>query len=249
MSICIACAYPSDHGHPLCIDCRDGIAWAKSQRLQLDAQRRTKVVTDWGQIACEMLGLFERSPDMRQMEDKAWAYLLGKIHPIHGRWSEDAYANTRSRLCEYLHDHLGLEAKPCSKATPNTATDWLWFTIEVCQFLKDNPKLKQVEPEVWEWMLNQTYPLPPNHAPTARNMTKAILEQFMGDYGPTIMMVMELEGRAEAAALAKQQALLRDAPELVEANKDHLTPGLLTPEAAQQLESEPRPTTKKRGRQ
>lgn len=193
-------------------------------------------MTDWGQIACEMLSLLERSPEMRQMEDKAWTYLLTRIHPIHGRHTEEAYKNTRNLLCEYLSDHLGKQPNPNTKPTPPEYTDWLWVSCEVCQFIKDNPALKQVEPECWEWVLNQTYPLPPNHAPTARNMTKAVLENFMGDYGPTVMMIVELEGRLER--------------ERQEREAKQPTPGLLTPEAAEQLESEPRPTTtRKRGRQ
>ncbi len=212
-SICLACHEPSD-GELLCLDCRDGIAWAKSQRLQADFLRRAKVVTDWGQIACEMLSLFERSPEMRQMEAKAWAYLLTRVHPIHGKWSEEAYAQTRNRLCEYLADHLGKKPNPCTKPTPAEYTDWVWVTQEVTQFMQDNPSVRQVEPECWEWVLNQTYPLPPNHAPTARNMTKAILEQFMGDYGPTVRMILELEGRLEAEKLAREQERLR--PGLVE---------------------------------
>lgn len=200
MSICLACNYPSD-GNLLCLDCRDGIEWAKSQRLQRDFERREKVVTDWGQIACEMLALFERSPEMRQMEDKAWTYLLTKVHPIHGKHTEEAYKNTRAKLCEYLADHLGKQPNPCSSPTPAEYTDWLWVCTEVVQFIKDNPSLKQVELECWEWILNQTYPLPPNHAPTARNMTKAVLEQFMGDYGPTVRMVMEMEQRLAQESL------------------------------------------------
>lgn len=206
MSICIACTHPSD-GHLLCIDCRDGIEWAKNQRLQLDFTRRSKVLTDWGLITCEMLGLLERSPEMRQIEDKAWHYLLTRIHPIHGDKSTEAYAQTRAKLCEYLADHLGKQPNPCSKPTPPEYTDWLWVVTEVVQFFKDNPSLKEMEPELWEWVLNQTYPLPPNHAPTARNMTKAILEQFMGDYGPTVQMIVQIEARMEAERLERASKL------------------------------------------
>ena len=252
VNICIACGYPSD-GELLCLDCRDGIAWAKNQRLQLETQRRERVVTHWGQIACEMLALYERSPEMRQMQEKGWAYLLSKVHPIYGARSTDAYKMTRDKLCEYLHDHLGKEPNLCSKPTPPQYTDWLWVATEVCQFIKDNPAMRQLEPEVWEWVLNQTYPLPPNHAPTARNMTKAILEQFMGDYAPTVMMIQELEGRMEAERLAKgttktEQLLGVPSGTVLEWGEDKITavPGLLTPEAAEQLEEQPKPTPKRR---
>lgn len=249
-SICFACGYPSD-GNLLCIDCRDGIAWAKSQRLQADFTRRTKVLTDYGFIACEMLGLLERSPEMRQIEDKAWTYMLTKIHPIHGKASEQAYANTRTLLCEYLSDHLDQQPNPCSKPTPTEYTDWLWVCTTIIGFLKDNPKLRQVEPELWEWMLNQTYPLPPNHAPTARNMTKAILEQFMGDYGPTVMMIQELESRLEQERLSKQTAPAMTVTEppmsYEEAQKQGLEPAERLSDY-ERREDLPKPTTTKRGR-
>lgn len=259
MSICIACAYPSD-GNLLCIDCQDGIAWAKSQRLQQDFSRRVRTVTDWGQIACEMLGLLERSPEMRLYEGMAWAYLLNKIHPADPRrsefWSEDVYKKrTRELLCEYLSDHLGDEAKPSSKPTADNCTDWLFVATEIVQFFKDNPKIKQVEPELWEWMLNQTYPLPPNHAPTARNMTKAVLENFMGDYGPTVQMILEYEGRKEADELAKKQlppGLVELPISYEEAQKQGLEPaeGLSDYEKrADYVEPAKPTTTRKRGRQ
>jgi len=243
VNLCIVCEEPCNDAR-LCPDCFDGVMWARSQKLQQDHLRRELTVTDWGMIVCEVEALLERSPEMRSVEDKLWDYLLSRIHPIHGKWSEAAYAETRSKLCEYLYDHLGKRPNPVSKPTPPEYTDWLWVVTEILGFFKDNPALRQVEPECWEWMLNQTYPLPPNHAPTARNMTKAILEQYMGDYGPTVKMIMEMEGRlaAEKAARVEAERVLRDAPELLEG----VPPGLLTPEAAQQLEEQPKPTTKRR---
>ena len=260
MSICIVCGYPSD-GNPLCIDCRSGIEWAKNQRLQADFRRKELTMTDWGHIVAEVEGLLERSPEMRMIEDKVWHYLLGSIHPIWGERSIEMYAKSRERLCEYLRDHLGKEANPCSKKTPDEYTDWLWFSVEMLGFLRDNPALKQVEPECWEWMLNQTYPLPPNHAPTAKNMVKAVLENFMGSYGATVRMIMEMESRMEAERL-ELAAKYTEKPKMVcevcggvETVKDgyrfcqtcfdrapkEVVPGLLTPEAAKQLENTPKP--------
>lgn len=167
-------------------------------------------MTDYGQIAAEVLDLLARSPDMRRIEAKVWDTVLDRIHPVYGEKSVEAYAKTRSRLEEYLYDHLGKKPNPTTVKTPEEYRDWLWVVTEIVGFIRDNPALKVVELELWEWMLNQTYPLPPNHAPTARGMVKPTLENFMGNYGPSVDMIVKLEERDRLEA---EQQLAEPPPE------------------------------------
>ena len=192
----------------------------------------------WGFIVDAILDLLKRSPEMRRIEDKVWDRVLSSVHPIWGERSITAKANIRSMLCEYLSDHLGRKAAPCSKVTPDFG-DWLYVVCVVVQFMHDNPKLREVEAECWEWVLNQVYPLPPNHAPTACGMVKPVLENFMGDFGQVVSMIEEYEAKDAAKSYPNAEAATR-----VEQMVENV-PGLLTEEAAAELEKQLRPDDSK----